>query len=379
MKQLLLLFILFPFILFGQARRKAIVDSIKAAKNLRDVSSVINRYPDTKVERMQVADSGEYVTLVVRVHIAGSIIASLPPQSLIAMKITDVVTATPRPVTLPHLPLIVEPVIVLEALEVIIRDVPVVKMNMTRLPPVPELVLTEAVPLLAATQFRINEVVARQIDTALLPPLPNFESETIEALLPAAAISFAVSTFTTHKLDTVEVPPFEEKKIPVKEMHLSANGYSLLEKMEGFSPELYALGDGGLTIGFGFFIPDGEGNKWDKGLTWEEAEIIMRQKVPAYEDQVKRYINVDLTQEEFDALTMMAYNLGGFSKATSIVNDINSDADFETLQRDWMKFVHSKAPGVMKGLMKRRKDELQVRNESDYQHERKIQILKHKK
>ena len=97
--------------------------------------------------------------------------------------------------------------------------------------------------------------------------------------------------------------------------------------------------------------------------------------MPDYEDQVKEYINIPLTQNEFDALTMMAYNLGGFSKATSIVNDVNTQ-DFEKLQRDWMKFIHSKAPGVTRGLVNRRKDELGVRIDDSYQPERKIQILK---
>ncbi len=167
--------------------------------------------------------------------------------------------------------------------------------------------------------------------------------------------------------------------MPVEEMHLSDEGYSLLEKLEGFSPELYTLGDGGFTIGFGFFVPYSEGNKWAKGITWEDAERLIREKVPAYEDQVKKYINVPLTQVEFDALTMMAYNLGGFSKATSIINDINGDAGFEKLQRDWMRFVHSKAPGVMKGLVNRRKDEMKVRSEWDYQPEREIQVFKNRK
>jgi GH24 family phage-related lysozyme (muramidase) len=165
----------------------------------------------------------------------------------------------------------------------------------------------------------------------------------------------------------------------VVDMHLSEEGYTLLEKMEGFSPELYSLGDGGFTIGFGFFVTYSEADKWRKGVTIADAERMIRQKVPAYEDQVKRYINVPLTQEEFDALTMLAYNLGGFSKASSIVNDINSYAGFDQLQRDWMRFVHSKAPGVMKGLMNRRNDEIRVRNEANYQQERKILIYKNKK
>jgi GH24 family phage-related lysozyme (muramidase) len=180
-----------------------------------------------------------------------------------------------------------------------------------------------------------------------------------------------------NKENTEPAPPRpDEIRTPVDSMHLSPDGYSLLQKLEGYSPSLYMLGDGGYTIGFGFFVPYNEGYKWRNGITWEGAENMIKQKMPAYEAQVKEYVNVPLTQNEFDALTMLAYNLGGFSKATSIINDINNQVDFDILQRDWKRFIHSKAPNVAKGLMNRRKDELGVRKLSDYQPDRKIQVLK---
>ena len=424
MKRLLLLFILSPVMLFGQTRRTAIVDSIKAAAtNLHDVSAVINNYPDTKVEHIQVSDSGEYVTMVVRVHVTeAGVITSLPSLPVVNIKTGDIVAAGVGIVTIPPLPppvieaYIIESLTPLAAAKSKTGDIPFVKISTVAIPSLPDIKprLIEALPVVAVTQLRIAGIPAGKMDPATVPPLPDIrpklidafplavaqlkidivahkadtvsvptladiELETMEALPPLAAVMLAVGNRSAGKIDTVTVPVFEEKKMPVTEMHLSDEGYSLLEKMEGFSPELYSLNDGGFTIGFGFFVPYGEGSKWDKGVTWEDAENMIRQKVPVYEDQVKQYVNVLLTQEEFDALTMMAYNLGGFSKATSIVNDINSNADFEQLQKDWMRFVHSKAPGVMKGLMNRRKDEMQVRNESDYQPGRKIQILKYKK
>ena len=198
-------------------------------------------------------------------------------------------------------------------------------------------------------------------------------------MLAVSPIALLKTRIPAGKMDTVVVPDLEEKKYPVAGMHFSDEGYSLLEKLEGFSPELYSLKDGGYTIGFGFFVPYSEGTKWEKGVTWEEAEKIIRQKMPQYEDQVKKFINVPLTQNQFDALIMLAYNLGGFSKATSIVNDINSQADFDQLRNDWNRFVHSKAPGVTKGLINRRRDEIGVRNDADYQPKRKVNIFKTRK
>ncbi|MCF8450420.1 MAG: glycoside hydrolase family protein [Taibaiella sp.] len=388
MKRLLLLLILFPVCLFSQVRQKTIVDSIKAAApNLQRVSSFISKYPGNKIENIQVTDSGEYVTLVVRVHVAeASIIPHLTIQPAAKINTGTITTYSAGIVNVPPPPRLVLPADSIQALQVLTLNrfksienrVSIVKT--AAIPPMPEMLPEpEPLPLLAVTELHIRAISGGSIKAIPLPPLPafvTFDQEIIDTLQLIAGIKFITKHHPKPTPKTVTVPVFEEVRLPVAEMHLSEEGYELLQKMEGFSSQLYSLKDGGFTIGFGFFVPYGESSKWDKGVTWEQAERIMRQKVPAYEDQVKQYINVPLTQKEFDALTMLAYNLGGFSKATSIVNDINSNADFEKLQKDWMRFIHSKAPGVMKGLINRRKDELQVRNESYYQPERKIQILK---
>jgi type VI secretion system secreted protein VgrG len=231
---------------------------------------------------------------------------------------------------------------------------------------------------LAVVTINTEDISVSKADIAAnIPPLPFVQPDSIPLLTPLAEVALNTENVPLYKEEVVvPIPKIEEKRMPVAEMHLSPDGYSLLQKLEGFSPELYSLNDGGFTIGFGFFVSYSEGAKWKKGITWEEAEQMIRQKMPAYEDQVKEYINIPLTQNEFDALTMLAYNLGGFSKATSIINDINNQVGFDKIQSDWKRFVHSKAPGVTKGLMNRRRDELEVRSISEYQPDRKIQILK---
>ncbi len=380
MKLLLLLFILSPVVLFGQLRRADIVDSVKANPNdLGAVSGIISKNQRTRVEHIGAADSGEYVNITVRVRVIEPLeIAAISFLPVADMLTEATVAGTAQLLTVPHMPYVR---IEIEALTMRLVVPFATELAAARavdpkpIPPIPYIpdVDVQAVPLYAIKQFALPAIMATKVNTARIPPMPDFPLDEIP-VIEGAELARVKKPFV--KMDTLVVPDFQEKKYPVEEMHLSPEGYSLLEKLEGFSPNLYALKDGGLTIGFGFFVPYGEGNKWRKGLTWAEADSIMRIKVPQYEDQVKKYINVPLTQNQFDALTMIAYNLGGFAKATSIVNDINNEADYEQLQKDWMRFVHSKAPGVMKGLMNRRKDELKVRNESDYQPERQIQILK---
>jgi len=426
MRRLLLLFILSPVILFGQVRQKALADSIKAVgTDIREISEAINNSPGNKVENIHVSDSAGYVTVLVRVHVAeASVIPRLPPLPFANIKTADIVVdgvgtvevpprcrlvlepdtviaLSPRPVVKlntgdilvanadpvivpPRSRLVLEPdtVIALSARAFVkfnTRDIPVAKIETAAVPSLPYIKpWIDTLPLLSVTLLKMKAVVAGRLSATAIPPLADVEKEVMEPLDPSEPLQLAIKRTRPGKMKTCTVPVFEVTRMEVSEMHLSDEGYELLEKLEGFSPQLYALGDGGLTIGFGFFVPYSESSKWDKGISWEAAERMIREKVPSYEDQVKQYINVPLTQLEFDALTMLAYNLGGFSKATSIVNDINSNADFEKLQKDWMRFVHSKAPGVLKGLMNRRRDEMQVRNEWNYQPERKIQILKNR-
>ena len=438
MIRLLLLFVLAPAIVFSQTLRKDVVDSIKAAtvNSLYNVSALLGNNAGTRAEHVAVFDTGEYVTVVVRIHVVkkdtitalypaapvnmktadivavsmGTVaVSSLPPPvaeplmlpdlpllPLVNMKTGDMVVVNMGKVTVPPLPPTVAEAVTMDALPLLppmnmkTGDIAAVSVSPVAVPPLPapvaEMVTIDALPLLPPVNMKTGNVVAVIGSPVSVPPLPPLvaEADKIDALALLPLVSMKTGAIVAVSVGTVAVPPlaieyFQEKEMPVAEMHLSPDGYNLLEKLEGFSPELYSLKDGGFTIGFGFFVPYAETNKWDNGITLEEADRMMRQKVPAYEDQVKQYINVPLTQNEFDALTMLAYNLGGFSKATSIVNDINSQAGFDKLQGDWNRFVHSKAPGVAKGLMNRRKDELGVKAYAEYQPERKIQILKIRK
>ena len=380
MKRLLLLFLLSPVVLFSQTRRQQSIDSIKAAAstNLKGIPALLGSTPGTRLENLSVLDSGEYVTIITRFHVVNAdAIKATPPKPVIILK-TDSVTDSLTTANIPQLPPFIEEVRLIPTPNVILKTDSVTDglttANVPQLPPFIEEVHLIPTPIVILK----TDSVADLVSAITIPPLPPIIIE-VDTMLAVSPIALLKTRIPAGKMDTVVVPDLEEKKYPVAGMHFSDEGYSLLEKLEGFSPELYSLKDGGYTIGFGFFVPYSEGTKWEKGVTWEEAEKIIRQKMPQYEDQVKKFINVPLTQNQFDALIMLAYNLGGFSKATSIVNDINSQADFDQLRNDWNRFVHSKAPGVTKGLINRRRDEIGVRNDADYQPKRKVNIFKTRK
>lgn len=385
MRFLIIVLLLFPASAFCQLRQKAMIDSITAAgHNIGKIGKHINNTPGSKIESISSIDSEQYVTITIKVKLDNTTqLAHIPHSSalhFLPTTLSDIFTPS----------LAAVPTLVLYN-----RD------SIPQLPPAALALFSTPIhpsPLSASTtSFKLPDVA---IDIEPVKPLsiyplsiklpkqqrlasytpPPIELAPEPETLPIAEVQlFPISLTTFQKQLAVVMPDIGIKDIPLQEMHLSEDGYLLLEKMEGFSPELYTLKDGGFTIGFGFFIPYNEAAKWRKGISIEEARKQMRKKMPTYEDQVKQFINVPLTQEEFDALTMLAYNLGGFSKATSIVNDVNNKVDVEKLHKSWMRFVHSKAPGVTAGLMARRTDEMAVRREANYQPERKLLIYKNRK
>ncbi len=433
MKRLLLLLFLSPVILLAQTRRKNVIDSAKdaAAINLQHMSASMQNNPCTKVAELRTIDNGEYITTVVFHHIITAAdsavretetITELHPLSVVKFHTEDIPVSKPGIVTLPpppvfravtitalpplpvfkfdteHIPVSkaeiamtlppvhfsqAEKITALPLVTLNTADIPVFKAELVTEPPRIYFIQADSITglqPLPVVQLHTKDIPVIKTEILTLPPPLVFRVDIISDLSPFPLVKLNMEVIPVRKREiVVTFPDIWEIRTPVAEMHLSEDGYSLLQKLEGYSPELYSLNDGGFTIGFGFFVPYKEGAKWGKGITLDEAERILQQKVPAYEAQVKEYVNVPLTQREFDALTLLAYNLGGFSKATSIINDINNMVDFDQLQSDWKRFVHSKAPNVSKGLMNRRKDELEVRKTSNYQPDRKIQILKVRK
>lgn len=101
------------------------------------------------------------------------------------------------------------------------------------------------------------------------------------------------------------------------------------------------LGDGGITIGFGTFIEHGDDElrryyEKEYNITIKEGEYLSREtamkiykdSLSDYEGVVSRFAEnngVALTQNQFDALTMQAYNRPSDSYLTPYLNDELSD------------------------------------------------------
>ena len=143
-----------------------------------------------------------------------------------------------------------------------------------------------------------------------------------------------------------------EKKVPLQ---LSANGFKLLGELEGIVLKPYRDSVGIPTIGIGStYYEDGTKVRMtDKPITTERAIQLAKNVVKTFELKVNQAILLPMTQNQFDAMVLLCYNIGtsGFARS-SVVRYFNQG----NLQQAADSFLlWNKAGGkVSKGLTNRR-------------------------
>lgn len=122
--------------------------------------------------------------------------------------------------------------------------------------------------------------------------------------------------------------------IATDEMHISPSGIDLICNFEGKRLTAYDDGVGVWTIGFGTTAyPNGMKVKKGDTCTEAQAKAYMAHDLKKFETAVNNAVTVPLSQNQFDALVSLAYNIGtnAFSKSTLVkklnANDNRAAAD----------------------------------------------------
>ena len=141
-------------------------------------------------------------------------------------------------------------------------------------------------------------------------------------------------------------------------MQLSTNGFNLLAELEGVVLNPYKDSVGIPTIGIGStYYEDGtKVTMKDKAITKERAIQLAKNAVKSFEARVNKSILLPMTQNQFDAMVLLCYNIGESSFArSSVVRNFNAG----NLQKAADSFLlWNKAGGkVSKGLTNRRQKE----------------------
>jgi len=146
-------------------------------------------------------------------------------------------------------------------------------------------------------------------------------------------------------------------------MKASKQCLKMLAHHEGVRQKPYRCPAGLWTVGVGHLIGDGLTlpDSWNRTFGLEEVYAILAVDVRKFELGVARYINVELTQNQFDALVSFAFNLGLGTLQRSTLRAKLNRGDKNGAIKSLLKY--NKAGGkVLKGLDTRRKDEANLFN-----------------
>lgn len=159
---------------------------------------------------------------------------------------------------------------------------------------------------------------------------------------------------------------------------LSYRGRSLLKRLEGIRLRPYNDQTGlaitqwitGATIGVGHLIEQNEWPRFSSGITQQEAETLLAQDVAPFVWEVRKAVTRSLSQSEFDALVIFAFNIGkrafSGSSVVRLLNNPKASTGYPSLESAWKAWNKSQGK-VMQGLNNRRATEWKLFDQGVYQ------------
>ncbi|ANI29459.1 muraminidase [Yersinia entomophaga] len=146
-------------------------------------------------------------------------------------------------------------------------------------------------------------------------------------------------------------------------MQISSTGINLIKQFEGCKLTAYPdPGTGGApwTIGYGWTHPV-DGKPVVRGMTIDQptADRLLKCGVVQFEQGVNQMLKIGVTQNQFDALVSLAYNIGTRALSTSTLMKKVNAGDAKGAADEFLKW--NKAGGKeMKGLTNRRAAEREL-------------------
>ena len=137
-------------------------------------------------------------------------------------------------------------------------------------------------------------------------------------------------------------------------MKTSSSCTSLIREFEGFVASAYLCPANVWTIGIGTTVyPNGTKVKKGDKCTQEQALEYLQHDLKSFEKTVSESVKVPLSQNQFDALVSLAYNIGsGAFKNSTLLKKLNAK-DYAGAADQFL--VWNKGGGkVLKGLVRRR-------------------------
>ncbi|RJS91703.1 type VI secretion system tip protein TssI/VgrG [Salinisphaera sp. Q1T1-3] len=129
----------------------------------------------------------------------------------------------------------------------------------------------------------------------------------------------------------------------------------------------------GATIGYGHLIGRREWDAYKNGITKKQAEDIFDQDIAPTVHAINSQIDAPLDSQQFDALTLLTYNIGigdkGLknSSVKKLLNNPGAETPYDSLESAWKAWNKSQGK-INKGLINRRAAEWKIYSEGAYEH-----------
>lgn len=143
-----------------------------------------------------------------------------------------------------------------------------------------------------------------------------------------------------------------------RDMTLSRNGVEFLKAHESLRLTVYEDRNGNKTIGYGHKLLEGE--SFPDGITESEAENILLQDVNSAIDEIHKRVKVPLTQNQFDALVSLTFNIGiGAFRRSNLLVKLNQE-NYQGAKQEFYGFIFGTRPD---GTVVKNPQKLQRRRE----------------
>ena len=141
-------------------------------------------------------------------------------------------------------------------------------------------------------------------------------------------------------------------------METSQKGIDLIKRYEGLVTHSYFCPAGYLTIGYGHV----KGVKKGDAVTEAQAENLLKQDLTTFEQGLCKMLNAEelnVTQNQFDALISFAFNLGLSALAGSTLWRLFTHGDIQGAANEFPKWIYAGGK-PLEGLKRRRQAEREL-------------------
>lgn len=140
------------------------------------------------------------------------------------------------------------------------------------------------------------------------------------------------------------------------EKYMKVHNIDIIKKHEGLRLEAYMPTPNDVwTIGYGHTHTTEKGMK----ITAGQAESLLRKDILWVEKAVNKLVVVPLTQNQFDALSSLVFNIGEGAFSTSTLLRLLNAGDYEGAANQFPRWNKQKGR-VLNGLTRRRQEERQL-------------------